>query len=346
MSIPNQYGLFDPPPSPFRAHLAERLSQLSRRGVYIGTSSWKYPGWMGQIYTPERYQTRGRFSQSRFEQTCLAEYGETFPIVCGDFSFYQFPSPDFWAKLFRSAPPALRFAFKVPEEITVQRFPLHARYGARAGMENAAFLDVEMFGRLFLEALNPYQERVAVLIFEFGERRESAKGAAGASRQARNSGLTGADGSSVLREFSRSFDRPLEEFLRQLPKGWRYSVEIRNREFMDEEYFGCLRRHGVAHVFSAWTRMPELAEQIAMPGAHTADFTVTRALLRAGRPYEMAVKKFQPYAEVQEENPGAREALRRIIHDAGERKQNAFIFVNNRLEGNAPGTVAAVVGGD
>ncbi len=312
MSIPQQFGLFDPPPSPFRARLAGALARLSHRGIYIGTSSWKYPGWMGQIYSPDRYSTRGRFSKSRFEQTCLAEYAETFPIVCGDFSFYQFPSPDFWAKLFRGAPPTLRFAFKVPEEITVQRFPLHARYGARAGVENAAFLDVEMFVRMFLEPLQPYRDRVAVLIFEFGERGER-------------------------------FNRPLEDFLRQLPEGWRYSVEIRNREFLDEEYFGSLRRHGVAHVFSAWTRMPELGEQIAMEGAHTAGFTVTRALLRAGRPYEMAVKKFQPYSEVREENPGTREALRQIIQSAGDRKQNAFLFVNNRLEGNAPGTITAVL---
>jgi hypothetical protein len=24
-------------------------------GVYLGTSSWKYEGWLGRIYTPERY---------------------------------------------------------------------------------------------------------------------------------------------------------------------------------------------------------------------------------------------------------------------------------------------------
>ena len=44
-----------------------------------------------------------------------------------------------------------------------------------------------------------------------------------------------------------------------------------------------------AHVFNAWTRMPELREQIDMPGAFTADFTVVRGpaeegpRLRAGR---------------------------------------------------------------
>src|ERR1700744_502751 len=95
--------LFDPPApdSAFdRAALADRLQTLAQSGVWIGTSSWKYEGWLDQIYTRELYTTRGRFSQKKFEAECLAEYARTFPIVCGDFSFYQFPTPQFWQKLF------------------------------------------------------------------------------------------------------------------------------------------------------------------------------------------------------------------------------------------------------
>jgi uncharacterized protein YecE (DUF72 family) len=116
-------SLFAAEPSP----LAAKLARLAARGILIGGSSWKYEGWLGQIYTPERYFTRGKFSAKKFEDTCLAEYAETFPVVCGDFSFYQFPSTAFWAKLFASAPDSLRFAFKVPEEITVKAFPAHPR---------------------------------------------------------------------------------------------------------------------------------------------------------------------------------------------------------------------------
>ena len=36
----------------------------------------------------------------------------------------------------------------------------------------------------------------------------------------------------------------------------------------------------VAHVFNAWTRMPALAEQVAISDTFTADFTVCRALLQ------------------------------------------------------------------
>src|ERR1700738_1773781 len=114
--------------APQASRLAPRLRSLAEQGVYFGTSSWKYEGWLGQIYSPERYTTRGKFSQKRFQAECLGEYAANFPIVCGDFSFYQFPSEEYWRRLFSSAPRSLKYALKVPEEITVRIFPAHPRY--------------------------------------------------------------------------------------------------------------------------------------------------------------------------------------------------------------------------
>ena len=156
--------LFESPSSFDRAGLARRLRALAQENIWIGTSSWKYPGWLDQIYTRERYQSRGRVSQKRFEAECLAEYAETFPIVCGDFSFYQFPSPEYWHKLFTSAPPGLQFALKVPEEVTAEVFPKHARYGPRAGMVNESYLNADALAALFLEPLEPYRERILIQI--------------------------------------------------------------------------------------------------------------------------------------------------------------------------------------
>jgi uncharacterized protein YecE (DUF72 family) len=98
----------------------------------------------------------------------------------------------------------------------------------------------------------------------------------------------------------------------------------------------------VAHIFNAWTRMPTVADQIAMPGAFTADFTVVRALLQKGRGYEQAVSMFQPYETVQDPDEGTREAMKQIADRAQQVRQRAYIFVNNRLEGNAPATIEAV----
>lgn len=307
--------LFEPPRPP----LAERLLALAAEGVYLGTSSWKYEGWLGSIYSPERYMVRGRFSKKKFESECLAEYAGTFPAVCGDFTFYQFPTQETWRRLFAAAPPELRFGFKAPEEITVASWPSHARYGARGGGENESFLNAELFTRGFLSPLEPYRDRVGTVIFEFGafSRRKYASGG--------------------------QFGRDLDGFLAQLPAGWRYAVEVRNAEFFEPDYFDVLRTHNAAHVFNAWTRTPPLESQVLMEEAYTADFTVVRALLRQGRAYAEAVKRFEPYREVQDPNPGAREALKTIIERSRSKRQLAFVFVNNRLEGNAPGTIQAVV---
>jgi hypothetical protein len=39
--------------------LRPRLTALAKKGVYFGTSSWKYDGWLNSIYSQKRYDTRG-----------------------------------------------------------------------------------------------------------------------------------------------------------------------------------------------------------------------------------------------------------------------------------------------
>ena len=317
-------SLFEEPPGFDRQRLRARLATLAGENVFIGTSSWKYEGWLDQIYSRQRYMTRGRFSQKRvfskkiFNDECLSEYAETFPIVCGDFSFYQFPSESYWSKLFGSAPSILQFAFKAPEEVTVKQFPRHPRYGPRAGDDNPLFLDAALFQSAFLDLLGPYRTRVATLIFEFGSFARQCYPEVGA------------------------FLQELDPFLAALPAGFRYAVEIRNPEFLSPEYFACLRSHHVAHVFNAWTRMPEIGVQMHLQDTYTAAFTVARALLRRGRAYEEAVAKFTPYGRVQDPNPETRQALRLLIAHARQRHEPSYIFVNNRLEGNAPETIEAI----
>jgi len=309
-------SLFASEEPPMKQKLVPRLRRLAEEGVLIGTSSWKYEGWLGDLYTPERYVTRGKHSQKKFEESCLAEYGEIFPVVCGDFSFYQFPTPAFWQKLFATSPSQLRFAFKVPEEITVRQWPAHARYGARGGLRNKMYLDPQLFRTGFTDALAPYQQRVEALIFEFG---------------------------AFPRPNLDEFLSELEPFLAALPEGFRYATEIRNPEFLTPEYLALLRRYRVAHVLNSWTRMPELEAQVSFPEIFTTDFFVVRALLRPGRAYEEAVKRFSPYTKVQEENQSVRRTLRELIGTARKSGRRGLIFVNNRLEGNAPGTIDAVL---
>jgi uncharacterized protein YecE (DUF72 family) len=304
---------------PLAARLAPALRALAERGVAIGTSSWKYEGWLGSVYTPDRYLTRKTFSKKKFEAECLREYAETFPTVGGDFSFYQFPTSDYWATLFGPVPADFTFGLKVPEPITVTRWPTHARYGVRAGEANEHFLDAGLFASAFARPLEPHRRYVGVMMFEFGT-------------FAKKDFATAAD-----------FLEKLDPFLGSLPPGWRYAVEIRNKEYLGPDYSRVLARHNVAHVLNAWTRMPTLAEQVESPDAFPADFTVVRALLQHGRTYEQAVSMFEPYKEVQQPDPQTRDALRQVVERSLKQKRRTYIFVNNRLEGNAPSTIEAVV---
>src|SRR5262245_31823556 len=124
------------------------------------------------------------------------------------------------------------------------------------------FLDAALLDRAFFQSLEPHRHQVAVLMFKFGP---------SAGQEFRN---------------PADFLERLERFLGSLPVGWRYAVEIRNEEYLGPDYFAALARHNVAHVFNAWTRMPGLAEQITIPEAFTADFTVVRALLQQRVAYE------------------------------------------------------------
>jgi uncharacterized protein YecE (DUF72 family) len=311
--------LFAEPGGFDREGLAAKLRSAASENIYIGGSSWKYEGWLGEVYARERYLSRGRFSKRLFETECLREYAETFSTVCGDFAFYQFPTEDFWSRLFRQVPPSFRFAFKVPEQITCKVFPAHARYGAQAAKPNQAFLDAGALEKMFLRPLLPHRQKTALLIFEFG-----------------------AFGRSSFPRPAEFLDR-LDPFLAGLPPEFRYAIEIRNPEFLAPDYFACLRTHRVAHVYNAWSRMPELRHQVAIPDSATADFLVCRALLRRGRPYADAVAMFSPYTEVKDPNPEARESMRALIGRARENKQFLFLFVNNRLEGNAPLTILSLV---
>lgn len=291
----------------------ERIRRWASRGVFFGTSSWKYPGWKGQIYN------RPYPSNRVFQQECLAEYAGLFPTVCADFALYDFPRADRMQVIHDQTPGEFRVSLKVTDRITVKRYPKIARYGPAAGTENPDFLNVELFEDAFLRPVESLREKRGVIIFEFSAFHPAA-------------GVT-----------SAIFTDLLDRFLARLPQGYAYAVEVRNREFLSAEYMAMLRSHGVAHLLNNWTKMPPVVEQIEIAGVLTAPFTVVRSLLKPGRGYQEAVDLFQPYESVKEENPEARmgvaEAVRRCV--AGGK--TLYAYINNRVEGNAPKTIEGIL---
>jgi hypothetical protein len=92
--------------------------------------------------------------------------------------------------------------------------------------------------------------------------------------------------------------------------------------------------------------MPSVGEQMALPGSWTnPKLAAARLLLKPGRKCEQAVKAFEPYDRIKEGKPEARAARRALIAEgqAAGPKRRTFVYVNNRLEGNAIATIAAMM---
>jgi uncharacterized protein YecE (DUF72 family) len=298
------------------------MATLAAKGVFIGTSSWRYAGWRGMIYDESKYITRGKVAETRFERDCLIEYAEVFKTVCVDGAYYRFPDHRYVENLVSQVQDDFLFTFKVTDEITIKKFTKLPRFGDRAGKPNEHYLDADFFGRAFAKPFEPFKKHVGMFIFEFSKFYPSDY------------------------EHGRDFIADLDKFLGQLPSGWRYGIEIRNKNFLRPEYFAVLHRHGVAHVFNSWADMPPVSEQLALLDSVTnPEFAGARFLLKPGRKYEEAVVKFKPYKEIKDPYPDARAAAAELITRAALRKfiRQLFLYVNNRLEGNALLTIMAIL---
>ena len=301
-----------------RNKIRDKLGALANHGVFVGTSSWKYEGWLGMLYDRAHYEFRGRFAKSRFERNCLTEYAEVFKTVCVDAAYYTFPSQKNLEAMAEQVPADFRFAFKVTDEITIKRFPNLARFGQRAGKPNEHFLNANAFANGFLKPCEAIRSHVGLLMFEFSRFWQSDY------------------------EHGRDFVADLDRFLGQLPKDWPFAIEMRNKNWLTPEYFACLARHGVTYVFNSWDAMLPVSEQMALPGSRTnPKLIAARFLLKPGRNYQEAVDTFKPYDKVLEPYPDARAAGSELIAE-GEKSgpdSETYIYINNRLEGNALETI-------
>ena len=291
----------------------ERLRARIPPLVRFGTSTWNYPGWRGLVYHRD-YGPKGAAARMLEEYAAFPLFG----TVGVDSSYYGPPTEAVLQSYAEHTPPGFPFVSKVWSQLTVHTFT-KAQDPARAGKVNPDFLNADLFGE---EIYQLYQRHFAdhtgPFIFEF-------------QTLAKSSGID-----------AEGFATRLDEFFSALPREGQFAVEIRNEEFLTPMYFAVLREHGVAHVFSSWTRMPPLGHQLDLPGSITGSFIVARALLRPGRSYNEAVDAFAPYDRIREPNPKLRRDLVRLVEAAVKTRIPAYLLVNNRTEGSAPLTIAAV----
>jgi len=122
----------------------------------------------------------------------------------------------------------------------------------RAGQPNARFLDAQVFKDFVLAPCceAKFGPHTGPFIFEFQRQGMSTK----------------------------EFCSQLDKFFGELPKDFRYAVEIWNAGLLGADYHKALETNGVAHVHNHWSHMPPLVEQHKRMETFTAPFTVLRLL--------------------------------------------------------------------
>jgi uncharacterized protein YecE (DUF72 family) len=291
-----------------RESIAKVVAQLPE-SLYLGTSSWTYPGWTGLIYERPYPKTGATVRM-------LAEYARypLFRTVGVDSFFYRPPTPELLQQYASVLPDKFRCVMKVWDRITSHSLRSPRNENAITGI-NPDWLNAKLFEREVLQPTLTYLgDHAGPFVLEF----EAIP--------------------DYVRMSVQEFAAHLDHFFSQLPRGPMYSIEIRNPEFLNDVYFDTLRKHNVAHVFNSWTQMPSIGAQLAM-NSLTADFVVSRALLKPGRKYAEAVDAFAPYTRTMEEAPEVRADLAQLVRKGMSYQKAIFIIANNRLEGSSPLTL-------
>jgi len=286
--------------------------------VYLGTSTWAFPGWKGLVYK-RNYRSERDFTHNSLEEYAAISW---FRTVCIDSLFYTPPKPETMARYASQVPEHFRWVSKVWERLTIIRYPKHPRYGALAGQSNPDFLNVELFKERILSAYqsSAVTSRTGPFIFQFAPFSQTAMA-------------------------YEEFVSRLADFLQKLPRGLQYGVEVRNRELLAKNYFQALNESGATHVFNHWNTMASLREQMvsaAEAGGLTADFYVARLLTPRGVSYEGAAKMFEPYEQVRRASPEMRGDVLRLVRRAIATGKRVFVTANNKAEGNSPLTMITI----
>jgi uncharacterized protein YecE (DUF72 family) len=298
-------GAAEPPPQV--AALAGRLSAE----VYLGGSTWSFPGWAGLVYDRP-------YPAARLARQGLAAYARH-PLLRAvgiDRTHYRpLPAAEL-ARYAAAVPRDFLFLVKAHEACTLARFPDHPRYGTERGQVNPRFLDAAYAAA---EVVAPYAE-----------------------------GL-GAKGGALLFEFAPQelgsparFAARLHAFLAALPAGPLYAVELRNRELLTAHYAAALAAAGACHCLNVHPRMPDVRVQAHLAGTAAGPLTVGRWLLGSGATYEAASRRFAPFNRLAAPDPGTRRALAEVAREALAAGRRVLITVNNNAEGCAPLSIVAL----
>jgi len=300
--------------------------------IRIGTASDRYAGWLGQVYSEERY--KGRITRrhkvigdrSLVEEVLpvdsVAEYFEHFPVLEIDFTFYRplldqkgKPTPNYqvlkqYRKYLKEGDHLL---LKVPQAVTVPK--LRHKGGYR---ENPVYLNPEVFiNQFYNPAIELLGSHLRGFIFEQEYLRKED------------------------REPVKQVADDLDVFFRKLPEDQRYHLEIRTELYLREELFAVLEKHGVGQVLSYWTWLPPLRKQLAKAGGkffNSGGQGVIRLLTPLRMRYDDSYLQAYPFDRLVEEMVQPEMILETVDLMLQAVNQGVLInvIINNRAGGNAP----------
>lgn len=284
------------------------LGEQLHPGLYLGTSSWTFPGWKGLVY--DRGATPARLAREG-----LAAYAQhpVLRTVGVDRTFYAPVPASTFAEYATQVPEGFRFLVKAHEACTLARWPLHQRYGDLRGQFNDRFLDAAYARDLvvapFVEGLG---EKAGPLVFQLPPQDPRDLGGVG------------------------PFVERLHTFLAALPRGPLYAVELRNEALLTDTLAQALSDVGVCPVLAAWKDMPQVELQAVRMRALQAPALVVRWMLPPHLDYEEARKRYFPFDRLVEEDVRTREAIARASVAALGAGKPVFVTLNNKAEGSAP----------
>ena len=301
-------------------------------GVSIGTASDRYAGWLGQIYSPERFGGKiskrsktvgGRtVTEELLPVESVQEYFEHFSILELDFTFYSLLLDDHFnptstyrvIETYRKhLKDADRLVLKVPQTIFAQKLWKEGKF-----TENPGYLNAETFTQKFYApAVGLLGPTLRGMIFE-------------QEYQAKKE-----------RSSPDLFVSALDRFFETIPRDDRYHVEVRTEALLTKAYFQVLEKHGIGQVLSHWTWLPPLRKQFSKGSGrffNAGKKAVIRLMTPIGMRYEDAYLKAFPFDKMVEGmmSPRMPEETAEIMLAAAKENVQANVIINNRAGGNAP----------
>jgi uncharacterized protein YecE (DUF72 family) len=276
--------------------------------IHFGTCSWKYKDWQGIIYPKEG---KYNFLQEYAKHLDTVEVDQWFWSLFGKDKI-KLPESKAVTEYLLSVPEDFKFTIKVPNSITLTHFYTHGRGKGAPMEENPFFFSVDLMQQ-FLKSIELLKAQTGVLMFQFEY----------LNRQKMVS----------QSEFMRQFG----EFIEQLPKDFKYGVECRNPNYLNEKYFTFLNQHNLAHVFVHGYYMPHIKEVYYKFAGYIKDLAVIRLMgndrkgieERAGNKWDRIVDNRD------EELPD----IVQIVRELEAKSIMVFMNINNHYEGSAPLTI-------